>query len=113
MPIPLRKVDKLYEGDLKEGQHVLFQYYVDTDPETDMPLIVIAVAQIESVNIEKETVTLKDKEGPQPWYRIRYVIENKKIYIYPGYDSNAIMRDEGEITDETYNALRELEAKDA
>ena len=108
----LSSANKPYEKDLKEGDCVIFQQFANIDPDSGVPTVAISVEKITTINMENETVVFKDKtKGSQPIYRIRYVVADGKTYEYPGYDYMAISRDEGQITDETYEKIRKAQSE--
>ena len=102
---------EVWDKPLVEGDFAIFQCFKEEDPEwNNMPTIAIRIVQIESIDIEGETVRFKDEPDPQPIYRIRSVmnVETAKTYMYEGYDYERIAMDEGEMTQETYEAIKEF-----
>lgn len=96
----LKATEEKYEGEIESGDHVIFQSTKNKDT------ISISVFEVESVDIDEETVKFKDQPVPQPIYRIKQVIKNKKALQYKGYDYLRIEMDEGGITEETYEAIK-------
>jgi hypothetical protein len=107
MTQPLRPTNKEFREELKSGDHVIFQSFIEMEKD-EIPTVQINIREIEQIDIENNTITFKDSDIPQPRYRIRYVIKDNLSYGFQGYDDMAICRDEGQITDETYNEIVEL-----
>jgi hypothetical protein len=110
MNVPLKHAHVPFEGELGGGLRVVFQQFVEHDVDTDfMPTINISLEMIESVNKIEQTVKLVGHDVSQPWYRIKSVVVGDKTYEYPGFDDLSIQRDEGQITDETWLAIKKLQ----
>ena len=109
MNVALKHAKIPFEGQLSGGIRIVFQQFQNSDSDSGIPTINISLEMIESVDKLKQTVKLVGNDTPQPWYRIKSVVVGDKTYEYPGYDALSISRDEGEITDETWLAIKKLE----
>ena len=109
MNVALKHAKIPFEGQLSGGIRIVFQQFQNSDSDSGIPTINISLEMIESVNELDQTVKLVGHDESQPWYRIKSVVVGDKTYEYPGYDALSISRDEGEITDETWLAIKKLE----
>ena len=107
---PLRHSNKDYDGELKVGDVVIYQSYKMEVIENDMTAVTIEMLRIEDIDENGTRFRPEGYVNYYPTYRIRQVVdvENSLTYQYKGYDYDAIMRDEGQITDKTYNEIKKL-----
>ena len=111
-PKPLRHANEKYDGEVQVGDHVIFQCFREPIPELygDHPVTTIKVLKVSQVDLESGTFIPEDEQKlNQPLYRIKHIIKDGKAYEYGGYDFRHIAMDEGDITEETYNAIKKLE----
>lgn len=100
----IKTTDELIIGDL-----VVFQGFTQPAGEGEfMPTIPMTLETIEGFNADM--IQLKNRDVIQPKYRVRTVIRDKVRMEYGGYSCLAIARDEGEITDETFEEILAHEA---
>ena len=99
---PLRHANEPYTKDLKEV--VVYQGF--REEREGIPHVEITMMSIDKLNKDTFDPKYFEMKG-LPLYRIRYVVEKGKAYTYTGYDQFAIQRDEGDITDQTYNEIKE------
>jgi hypothetical protein len=109
---PLKHSNIDFEGKLKAGDPIVFQHYKsDKLHKGDITAIEIVLMQIESVKEGEETFKPTHFLFDLPTWRIRSVIDpnTSLAHNYKGYDFNRIEMDEGEITEETYKVLKEIQ----
>lgn len=97
-------------GPIKPGDFVVFQHFADED-ENGMKTVKISLLKVIEVDEENKLFLPDNSNIKQPMYRIRHhIVKGRESKPYTGYSQLCIMRDEGVITDDTFNEIEALES---
>jgi hypothetical protein len=117
-PILKRRNNMLINEEVQPGDHVMYMSPTVYE-EGELPLIKMEILKVDSVNLENKTFISIDKKNELTYqlYRVRKIMptsgqdKSRETGDYKGYDYMHISLEEGQITKETYDKMKEFEAK--